>query len=67
MFASVQGEAAEPLAGFDAHRLTAIAEFLTRGTDFACRRAPCCAQTLTAGGAAWAAAPTVAPADEKRS
>ena len=62
----MQEKTAELSAGFDAHQLTAIAEFLTRGTDFACRRAALLrSQTLTAGGHARAAARTVAPAAEE--
>ena len=68
MFASVQQEAAGLLEGFDAHQLTAIAEFLTRGTDFAYRRAALLrAQTLIAGGHVRAAGRTVAPAHQERS
>ena len=68
VFASVREDAAELLAGFDAHQLTAIAEFLTRGTDFAyCRAALLRDQTLIAGGHVRAAGRTVAPAHQERS
>lgn len=50
LFNQVQADAAKLLEGFDAHQLTGIAEFLTRGTDFAYRRAALLrAQSLSNG------------------
>lgn len=51
MFDSLREDAAALLEGFDTHQLAAIAQFLTRATDFAYRRAALLrAQLLSAGG-----------------
>ena len=51
LFASLGTDTEVLLDGFDAHQLSAIAEFLARGTDYAYRRVALLrAQMLSAGG-----------------
>lgn len=68
VFDSLREDAAVLLAGFDTHQLVAIAEFLTRSTDFAYRRAALLrAQVLSAGGRTRAAPGTISPTSEELS
>jgi hypothetical protein len=51
VFEALPADPAEPLEGFDANQLAAIAEFLDRAADFAYRRGALLrAQVLSAGG-----------------
>lgn len=50
VFASMQDDAASLVEGFDTHQLAAVAEFLTRATDFAHRRSTLLrAESLSSG------------------
>lgn len=59
LFERLRTDAAELVDGFDDHQLIAIAEFLSRGTEFAYHRAALLrAQALSRGGRSRAAAST---------
>lgn len=58
VFDSLREDAAALLEGFDSHQLAAIAQFLTRATDFAYRRAALLRAQLLSGGGRAAPNPT---------
>jgi DNA-binding MarR family transcriptional regulator len=66
LFDAIRDDASALLAGFEPHQLAAIAEFLTRTTDFAYRRTALLrAEARSRGGSAPPAATTSEPGPER--